>query len=115
MDLAHKVWLIVDGWDSFARHTVGSQLVRAPDSIAANIAEAHGRYHVKERRQFAFYARGSLHETETWIKKAGLRRLIDPQEVKELEERTKKLGRMLNGYIRTIRPSAERGGSTRTK
>jgi len=37
--LADSVWNIVIGWDSFARDTVGKQIVRSVDSIGANIAE----------------------------------------------------------------------------
>jgi len=34
---------LVLGWESFDRWSVGIQLVRAADSVAANIAEAYGR------------------------------------------------------------------------
>jgi four helix bundle protein len=36
--LADEVWDIVVGWNYFAKDTVGKQLVRAADSIGANIA-----------------------------------------------------------------------------
>ena len=38
-DLADRIWEVVIGWDKFARDTVGRQIVRAVDSIGANIAE----------------------------------------------------------------------------
>jgi len=38
-DLADRIWEVVIGWDKFARDTVGGQIVRAVDSIGANIAE----------------------------------------------------------------------------
>lgn len=41
--LADEVWGIVRKWDLFAKDTVGKQLVRAVDSIGANIAEGTGR------------------------------------------------------------------------
>ena len=41
--LADEVWNTVIGWNNFARNTVGKQLVRAADSIGANIAEGSGR------------------------------------------------------------------------
>ncbi len=37
--ISNEVWFIVQSWDSFAKHTVGQQLVRSVDSIGANIAE----------------------------------------------------------------------------
>ena len=41
--LADELWKIVMHWNYFARDTVGKQLVRAGDSIGANIAEGAGR------------------------------------------------------------------------
>ncbi len=42
--LADEIWNIVLCWDTFARDTVGRQIVRSADSIGANIAEGTGRY-----------------------------------------------------------------------
>jgi len=36
--LADNVWNIVIAWDSFAKDTVGKQIVRSADSIGANIS-----------------------------------------------------------------------------
>jgi four helix bundle protein len=33
-----EVWFMVAKWDFFAKDTVGKQLVRAADSVGANIA-----------------------------------------------------------------------------
>ena len=41
--LADGIWAVVLGWNYFARDTVGKQMVRAADSIGANIAEGTGR------------------------------------------------------------------------
>lgn len=42
-ELADAIWTIVVKWDSFAKDTVGRQIVKAADSIGANIAEGTGR------------------------------------------------------------------------
>jgi four helix bundle protein len=41
--LADKVWALVEGWEHFAKSTVGRQMVCAADSVGANIAEGSGR------------------------------------------------------------------------
>ena len=79
MRLAEIVWDAASHWDHFARDTVGKQLVRSVDSIAANISEGHGRYHFKGNQKFCYYARGSLTETQTWIEKSAHRQLIDAE------------------------------------
>ena len=39
METGEKVWNIVTGWNYFEKDTVGRQLVRAVDSVAANLSE----------------------------------------------------------------------------
>ena len=73
--IADGLWPVVVEWDIFARDTVGKQLVRAADSVGANIAEAYGRYHYGEKLRFLYFARGSLYETKYWLNRARVRRL----------------------------------------
>ena len=76
MDIGEMIWMIVSRWDYFAKDTVGKQLVKSVDSIAANLSEGYGRFHYKENKQFCYYSRGSLYETKTCLKKAHNRDLI---------------------------------------
>lgn len=48
MNIGERVWEIVLEWNYFARDTVGKQLVKAADSVAANLSEGWGRYYYKE-------------------------------------------------------------------
>ena len=82
--LGKHVWDAASKWDYFARDTVGKQLVRCADSVAANIAEGHGRYHRGERNQFLLYARGSATETWAFIDKCEQRALLTPEVIKNL-------------------------------
>ena len=77
MRLADVIWDLVCKWEDLAKNTIGNQFVRATDSISANIAEGHGRYHYKENQKFCYYARGSLVETQTWPEKSATRQLIE--------------------------------------
>jgi four helix bundle protein len=58
--LADEIWDVVLGWDRFARDTVGSQIVRAADSIGANIAEGPGRGSFQDNRRFVRIAEGII-------------------------------------------------------
>ena len=86
-------------WPPFEKWSVGMQLVRAADSIGANIAEASGRWHEADKRRLLIIARGSLYETEHWVERAKARGM--PIELQA--DRLSDLGRMLSGLIR--RPS----------
>ena len=102
MKLGDEVWEITSRWDFYTKETIGKQLVRAADSIAANISEGYGRFHYKENKHFNFIARGSLFETKTWLEKAASRRLIEASMFEILKKEMNDLGRMLNSYIKKI-------------
>ena len=102
MDIAEVCWNHVMKWDYFEKDTVGKQLVRAVDSIAANLSEGFGRYHFKEAKNFGYYSRGSLYETVTWLKKASNRDLISKEDHIALTKEIKDISIKLNNYIRSI-------------
>jgi four helix bundle protein len=102
MELGGDVYDIVSKWDYFSKETVGKQLERPADSVAANISEGFGRYHFKEAKNFSYYARGSLHETKTWLTKAHSRILIEGNKYQEFIKNIDTIGIKLNNYIKTI-------------
>ena len=42
MDIGEKAWDVVKNWDYFTKSTIGNQLIRSADSIAANLSEGYG-------------------------------------------------------------------------
>jgi four helix bundle protein len=104
MNVGEKVWVIVSKWDYFAKDSVGKQLVKSVDSIAANISEGFGRFHYKENKQFCYYSRGSLYETKTWLIKAHDRRLIVDDDFQSLQNDLETIAYKLNNYIKSIGP-----------
>ena len=102
MEIGEEVWTLVRTWDFFAKDTMGKQLVRASDSIAANLAEGYGRFHFKENQKFCYYARGSTEESQTWIEKAARRGLIERDIARSLYERLEILKKRTNAYIQSI-------------
>lgn len=101
--LSQIVWDVVLKWDGFAKATVGEQLVRSIDSVGANIAEAHGRFHFGDRLRFLYYARGSLYECRHWLRQAFRRRLLSGEDVKTIQQALDALPVSLNNYINSIR------------
>ena len=97
--IADAVWSEVNTWEPFARDTIGKQMVRAIDSIGANIAEAYGRYHYGERLRFFYYARGSLYETKYWLNRTKTRGLATEQQIQIYIEQISGLAHQLNTVI----------------
>lgn len=102
-EISDSVWLAVKDWPHFAQDTVGKQLVRAADSIGANIAEGTGRGTYRENCQFIQYARGSLYETKYWLRRAFRRNLLTPPQVDGLKPKLEELTPRLNAYLKSIR------------
>jgi four helix bundle protein len=100
--LADEAWDVVIGWSNFARDTVGKQLVRSADSIGANIAEGSGQRSFPENRRFVRIARGSLNETQHWLRRAIKRRLLREDQVAVLKPRVDELAPRLNAYLNSI-------------
>jgi four helix bundle protein len=97
--LADCIWEVILAWQWFEKRTVGLQLAKAADSIGANIAEAGGRFHPADVRNFFYYARGSLRETKYWLRRAMKRNLITAAQVAKLDEDLEQLSREINQCI----------------
>lgn len=100
--LADEIWDIVLKWHQFAKDTVGKQIVRAADSIGANLAEGTGRGSFKDNRRFVRTARASLYETKHWLKRAYKRKLLTKEQAETLQPIFDELAPRLNSYLRSI-------------
>lgn len=100
--LADEIWTIVMQWNAFARDTVGKQLVRAADSIGANIAEGTGRGTFMDNRRFVRIARGSLNETQHFLRRAYKRKLLNDKDIRALRPLVDELAPKLNSYLKSI-------------
>jgi len=92
MEMAKEIWIRVAKWDYFSKYTIGKQLVRSADSVAANLSEGFGRFYYKEEKQFCYYSRGSLYETKTWLTKASNRKLINTEEYETFCKQIRNIG-----------------------
>jgi four helix bundle protein len=101
-ELADEIWKIVSRWDTFAKDTVGRQIVRSADSVGANIAEGTGCHNFQDNRRFVKIARGSLNETQHFLRPAFKRNLLTPADVKKLKPLVDNLAPQLNAYLKSI-------------
>ena len=101
-ELADAVWDLVMGWDLFAKDAVGKQIVRAADSVGANIAVGSGRGSYKENKRFVRIARGSLNETQHFLRRAYRRKLVSAEQVAAIKPLIENLAPQLNAYLKSI-------------
>jgi four helix bundle protein len=108
-DLADRVWALATGWNTFARDTLGKQLVRAADSIGANIAEGAGRGAYPDNRRLVRIARASMYETKHWLRRAYKRNLLSDTHIHEIKPLLDELAPRLNAYLKSIGTSMVQG------
>ncbi len=103
--VSDEVWDLVAHWNTFAKNTVGSQLVRAADSVGANLVEGDSRGSDPDSIRFFRYSRSSGRETRLWITRAIRRKLIDAEKGELLLAEIERGGSLLNGLIKFRRES----------
>jgi four helix bundle protein len=81
------------------KYRLCDQLIRASRSIAANIAEGHGRYHYQEQIQFCRQARGSLSEVINHIITALDCKYITAEVMNDIQHKGDVLLKLINGYL----------------
>ena len=75
--LSAHAWAIYTSLPKNMQYHMGDQILRSADSVGANIAEGHGRFHFKDQIRFLYNSRGSLIEVIHWTELLFERELID--------------------------------------
>lgn len=108
--VSDEIWDVVMAWDPFAKYSVGRQLVRAADSIGANIAEGSGRGSFDDNRRFVRIGRGSLNETTHFLRRAYKRKLLTEEQIESLRPKMEELAPRLNAYLNSIGAGSSKSG-----
>jgi four helix bundle protein len=102
MDLTVACYKATSAFPADERFGLTSQIRRASSSVAANIAEGHGRESSGAFVQGLRIAQGSIKELETHLILCGRINLLDEVRVGELLARCDEIGRMLRALIRKL-------------
>jgi four helix bundle protein len=106
MDLTVRIYQLSQRFPKEETYGLTSQLRRAAVSVASNIAEGKGRASDKELIQFLCHSRGSVYEIETQLAIAARLKYVEDEEYELLRHECARVGQMLNGLIRSVRPAA---------
>lgn len=102
-ELSDLVWNSYDNWPQKVKQTIGYQIIRASDSIAANLAEGYGRYTPADRKRFYLFSRCSFEETNTWLRKVIRRDILTKTEIHAFTSIIDELGPKLNAFIKSTK------------
>lgn len=102
MDLAVECYRVTRAFPKEEMYGMTSQIRRSAASIAANIAEAHGRESTGAFVQFLRQAQGSLKELETHMMLCERVQLAPAHVSAGVLTRCDSLGRMLRSLIRSL-------------
>jgi four helix bundle protein len=107
MTVAEECYHLTKGFPRGELYGMTSQIRRSSASIAANIAEGHGRELTGSFVQSLRIAQGSLKELETHLLLSSRVGLVTSMAITPVLERCEKLGRMLRSLIRSLQRRAE--------
>jgi four helix bundle protein len=102
MDLAEKCYSLTRQFPKDELYGMTSQVRRSAASVAANIAEGHGRNSRGDYAKFLRVAQGSLKELETHLILAGRVGLIGDDLLSPVLKQSEDLGKMLRALIRSL-------------
>lgn len=98
-NLLMKLLNTVEQFPHDEKYALCSQLRRSANSIVANIAESHGRYHFKDKVRILYIARGEILETRSHLAVAYGSKYINKKSFKDYNTSYKNLTKQLNLYI----------------
>jgi four helix bundle protein len=102
MDLVVEVYRLSKALPADERFGLVSQIRRSATSVAANIAEGHGRIHRADYIRFLSIARGSLAETKTHLMIAERLEFVSAENTKRSCELADSVGQLLNKLIQAL-------------
>lgn len=103
MDNAERVYNLTISLPRSEDYGLTSQIRRSANSIAANIAEAFGRFHTKDKINFYYFACGSIAETQSHLVYGDRVNYFPEGEAKMLIEGYDELKYKIHKVIKTLK------------
>jgi four helix bundle protein len=98
---------VVPSLPSDEKWNLTQQLKRAAQSIPANIAEGHGRFHFLDNVRFCYIARGSLTEVQSHMTLAHDLGYLPDEIYKRMTAHAESISKQLNNYIAYLKRSKQ--------
>jgi four helix bundle protein len=108
MDLVEQIYGLTKSFPKSELYGLTSQIQRSAVSVPSNIAEGHTREHTKEYLHHLSMAQASLAELETQLEISARLKYITSEQLAQVLERIRALGRQLyalrNSLLKSLAP-----------
>jgi len=101
-ELLMKVYEITSKYPTEEKYSLVPDTRRSANSVIANIAEAHGRYHFADKIRVLYISRGEVEETQSHLRVALGRNYISKDDFEYLDNEYEGLKIGINNYIQSI-------------
>jgi four helix bundle protein len=101
-EVVEQVYTICSKLPKSEEYALSSQLKRAALSIAANIAEAFGRSHSKDKINFYYYGRGSAFEVRNHLIVGCNLKFFTKEDIVDIDAACKDIVEALNKIIKGL-------------
>lgn len=101
-EVVEQVYTICSKLPKSEEYALSSQLKRAALSIAANIAEAFGRSHSKDKINFYYYGRGSAFEVRNHLTVGCNLKFFTKEDIVDIDAACKDIVEALNKFIKGL-------------
>lgn len=101
-EVVEQVYAICSKLPRSEEYALSSQLKRAALSITANIAEAFGRSHSKDKINFYYYARGSAFEVRSHLIIAKDLKFFTQEDITQMDTACRDIVEALNKIIKGL-------------
>jgi four helix bundle protein len=102
MELAEEINTVADNFPKKEFYNLSSQIRRAADSIALNIAEGSTGLTNMEQKRFLIMANRSVLEVVTCLVKANTRKYLDLESYCTKYKKCESLSRMIQAFIKKL-------------
>jgi four helix bundle protein len=99
------VYAVTRAWPRDEQYGLTNQIRRAAVSVPSNVAEGQGRASDNDFHRFLSMALGSLCEVETQLVIGRELGYLDDEPLERMMRQSNEVGRLLNGLMRSLRPS----------
>jgi four helix bundle protein len=98
---------IVPNFPADEKWNLTQQLKQAAQSVPANIAEGHGRFHFLDNVRFCYIAHGSLTEVQSHMALAHDLGYLQDETYNRMTSHAESIGKQLNNYIAYLKRSRQ--------